>query len=66
VDTLCRIVNISRSDGLQLFGLLDRDRLAFPAIVQQTTEETERGPRRYLKFYANDEVSEEVLLCGRT
>lgn len=65
VDLFCHLVNASRSDGLQLVGLLDHDRVAQPAIVQQITQHTERGPRHYFQFYSGQEFFTEIRLCGR-
>jgi hypothetical protein len=65
VDLFCHLVNASRSDGLHLFGLLDRDRVAHVSVVQQITEHTPFGPQHSFKFYAGEEFFTDIFLSGR-
>ena len=63
-EFFCDIVNRSRDDKLQVFCLLDRDRVAHPAIVQYVFRDSDRGISVYFRFYMDD-AFEEVRLCGR-
>ena len=61
----CHLVNQTRSDGLQLVGLLDRDRVDQLAIVQQITDSTPKGQAHHFKFYAGDTFFPEIFLSRR-
>jgi hypothetical protein len=65
VDYFCHFVNASRSDGLQLFNLLDLNRVAQVAIVQQVTMHTPRGPLHHFRFYAGEQFNTEIYCSGR-
>jgi hypothetical protein len=64
-EGFCYVINASRPDGLLLTPLMDEDGVADPAIIQQITEETPRGPRHWFKFYVSEDFFTEILLCGR-
>lgn len=64
-EGFCRVINASRPDGLLLTPLLDEDGVDNPAIIQQITEETPRGPRHWFKFYRSEDFFTEIFLCGR-
>ncbi len=64
-DYFCHFVNASRSDKLQLFTLLDFNRVAQLAIVQQVTMHTPRGPLHHFRFYAGERFNTEIFCSGR-
>ena len=65
VEGFCYMINSSRPDGLLLLPLLDRDRVAQVAVVQQVTEERPKGLRHWFKYYVNARFFTEILFCGR-
>ena len=65
VDLFCHFVNGSRSDQLQLFGVLDWNRVGQVGIVQQVTHPSPRGVLHHFRFYAGEQFNTEIYCSGR-
>jgi hypothetical protein len=57
--------NASRPDELRLFQLLNPDRVAKVAIVQQITKDTRLGRCHRFRFYAGPDFFPEIYLSGK-
>ncbi|MBI5822090.1 MAG: hypothetical protein HZA88_24215 [Verrucomicrobia bacterium] len=65
VDSFCFMVNGTRADRLRLYGLPDNDLVFKVAVVQQITEQTQRGLHHRFRLYSGDRFFSDIQLCGK-
>ena len=58
-------VNEARRDRIRLFPVLDQNRVARVAIVQQITEHAKLGRAHHFRFYAGEDFFPEIYLSGK-